>query len=225
MALALSTSCCAGRESAHTEREVIALAQVLVAATVLLVVYELFSRLRLTRAVIREVALVFVLTELWALRLVRWIYRPRFVVTGSCQMRGTCCTMIVGDPPRFIKENQTLLGLFAAYHRVVHDFRVVNRGPEGELIFSCGYLRDDGRCGIYRHRPFICRNYPVLYWFNAPRPLPGCAYGVAPRVVAEMKARDSLRIMNPIVAVHHPSRVGGREREELPEDFVRVDVS
>jgi len=187
--------------------------------------FEVIGRFRMSRFVVREVVRVFVLMELAALRLVRFIYPPRFVLTGGCNMRGDCCTMIVGDPPRFVKDRPMLLGLFAAYHRVFHNFHVVNRGPDGELIFSCHYLTDHGRCGIYRHRPFICRNYPVVPWFAAPRPLPGCSYGIAPRVVSQMNERPALRILNPMVAVHHPTRAGGRLREELPEDFHRADIT
>ena len=195
---------------------------VLVAAVL---AFEVLTRLRLTRLAFREIARVFVFMELGALWLVRRIYPPRYQLVGQCHMRGTCCTMIVGDPPRFVKARPLLLGLFAAYHRVMHNFRVVNRGPDGELIFHCGYLQDDGRCGIYRYRPFLCRNYPVQTWFEPPRPLPGCGFAAAPRVVTKMRSRASLPILNPTVYVHHPTRAGGRGREELPEDFRRVDPS
>lgn len=198
--------------------------------TILIVVWavvllELFTGLRATRWVFREVIRLFILAELMSLRIVRLVIPPKFVVLGRCHMRGNCCTMIVANPPSFIKDRPALLACFAAYHRVMHNFHVVNRGPDRELIFKCHHLRDDGRCGIYRHRPFICRNYPVLPWFEAPKPLPGCGYQVAPRVVAKMKSRPSLPILNPVVALHHPTRPGGRHREELPEDFHPVDIT
>lgn len=194
-------------------------------AVAALIVLEGASRLWLTRTLFKEIVRLFVLLELGAVALVRTVYPPRFVLLGECHQRGTCCTMIVGSPPRFVKSRPFLLGLFAAYHRVMHNFHVVNRGPDGELIFHCHHLQDDGRCGIYRYRPFICRNYPVIPWFTAPRPLPGCGYQVAPKVVAKMQKRASLPILNPVVAVHHPTRPGGRRREELPEDYHRVDMS
>ena len=125
------------------------------------VLFELKTRGRLCLRCWREVARAFMLMELGVLELLRKIFKPKFVVTGQCQRRGTCCTMIVGDPPRFVKQRQYLLGLFVGYHRVLHKFKAVNRGDNGEVIFSCGYLQTDGRCGIYRHRPFICRNYPI----------------------------------------------------------------
>ena len=44
------------------------------------------------------------------------------------------------------------------------------------------------------------------------------------QVVAAMPGRKSLPIVNASVAIHHPTRPGGRQREELPADFQRVDV-
>jgi hypothetical protein len=86
---------------------------------------------------------------------------------------------------------------------------------------SCGHLRTDGRCGIYRHRPFLCRNFPVRPLFDEPSVLPGCSYAVAPRPVLEMRARPSLRIVNPGVTVHHPTRTHKGEDER--DDFEWVE--
>ena len=154
----------------------------------------------------RCTAWVFIQLELLALALIRRIVRPEFLVEGECLRCGACCEHIVGDPPRWIKETK-LLSVYLAYHRLTHRFRPIQRGPNGEVIFSCGHLQSDGRCGIYRFRPLICRNYPVIPYYGVPGLLPDCTYRVTPRVVSKMKSRATLPIINPQVLVHHPTRL------------------
>ena len=196
------------------------------ALTLTYVASELATRGAVMRFVWREIIRLFIVFDLAMMRLVQRVLKPRFEVRGSCDKRGVCCTQIVGNPPRFVRHSPRLINLFAAFHQVMHNFHVVARGPDGELIFRCGYLKTDGRCGIYRYRPLICRNYPVLPFFEPPRLLPGCGYKVVPRVVGRLRGRASLRIINPMVAVHHPTpprRPPGADEE--PGDYHWVDAS
>lgn len=198
------------------------LGKALLLLVLLFLSYELTHRAALMRLFFKEVLRLFILTELAVNRLMRIIIPPRYEVVGQCNQRGDCCTMILGVPPSFVHRSKILTNLFLAYHRVLHNFTPVGRGPEDAYIFACGHLQTDGRCGIYRYRPFICRNYPVRPYFHAPPILPGCSYQVRPRVLRDVKERPSLRILNPRVAVHHSTRLGGREREEQSEDFEMV---
>jgi hypothetical protein len=116
-----------------------------------------------------------------------------------------------------------LLGVFLAWHRLAHNFHLAGRGPNGQVILACGHLRADGRCGIYRWRPLLCRNYPAVPFFDPPPLLPGCGFHAVPRVVVQMKDRPSLPIVNPQVAVHHPSPPDPQEC--LPEHFELVELT
>jgi Fe-S-cluster containining protein len=185
-----------------------------------LVAYEVASRLALTRRLGRGLLVLFVRFELACLTLVRQVIRPRFVLLGECHKRGVCCRQIIGDPPRLVRETR-LVQLFVGYHRVMHNFAAIGKGPDGEIIFACNHLDAEGRCGIYALRPFLCRNYPVLPFYAAPQLLPGCGFRAAPRVVARMKNQPRLPIVNPHVAVHHPTAPRGSEA--LPEHFELVD--
>lgn len=186
-------------------------------------VVELFTRGAVVRFVAREIARVFVLMELGAIQLVRAVVRPRHLLTGECHKCGECCRQLLADPPAFVKRPGRAHDLFLAYHRLAHNFHPVGRGPEDEIIFACGHLRPDGRCGIYRHRPFLCRNYPVVPFYHPPLPLPACGFGVAPRVVAAMRNRQTLPIVNPDVVVHHPTPID--RGEPVLEHFQLVDPS
>jgi len=185
--------------------------------------FEMVTRFRLSRRLLAELFRMFVLLELAAERLVRLVKRPRFVLTGQCHHRGVCCQQIVGDPPRFVKRQRWLLELFCRYHLVAHRFRVVGRGPEDELIFSCEHLTAEGQCGIYRFRPYLCRNYPLVPFYEAPKVLPGCGFVPIPRVVLRMKPRLGLNVLNPYLSVHHPSP--GVAGESLFEHYQLIDDS
>ena len=189
-------------------------------ATLGLFVLDAFTGFSFALFIYRCIAWVFINLELLALRIIRLVIRPEFLIQGECLRCGACCEHIVGDPPKFIKETK-LLSVYLAYHRLTHRFRAISRGPNGEVIFSCGHLQDDGRCGIYRFRPLICRNYPVIPYYSVPGLLPDCTYKVAPRVVANMKSRASLPIINAQVSVHHPTRL--QPGPSSHEDFHLVD--
>lgn len=186
---------------------------------------EVCTRGRVLRTLWKEAIRAGILLDLACVRLLQRIIRPGYVLQGACDKRGVCCQHIIGDPPRAIKDRPRLLSLYARYHAVAHRFSVVARGPNDELIFSCGHLKSDGRCGIYRYRPRLCRNYPVVPFFGPPRVLPGCGYKIAARSVAAMQPRKSLPILNAVPAIHHPTPPQRPQGDlERPEDYHCVDV-
>jgi len=186
-------------------------------------VLELVLRGGITRRVWFEIVRFFAAFEMAMIALVRLAFPPRYRVLGSCVKCGSCCRQIVADPPRVMKRG-ALLWLFLAYHRVMHNFEVVGRGPEhDELVFSCGHLGTDGRCGIYWRRPFLCRAYPHRPYFVAPELLPDCSFAVAHRSVARMRRRVGLPLLAAGVSVHHPTR--DHKGESLPRDYEWVDES
>ena len=154
--------------------------------------------------IFRPVVWFFASLEVAMQRLFARVVPPRYVVVGECVKCGKCCKEIVFNPPKFVK-NTWLLRFFIVFHKITHNFSVVGRGAEGEIYFSCGHLKADGRCGSHKTRPYICRNFPVVPFFEPPKILPYCSYQVAAAPVARMRERPSLRIINSRMAVHHPS--------------------
>lgn len=188
-----------------------------------LLVFELFSRFACSRLIVREFLRAFVLLDLQAVRLLQRLVKPRYELRGACQQRGACCTQIVGNPPGFMRRRPKVLAGFAHFHRLMHNFHVVGRGDGGELIFRCGYVKQDGGCGIYRWRPRLCRVYPLLPFFSPPKLLPGCGYRTALR---GLKTHPRLPIVGGgHVGVHHPTPLPHKAGVlEHPEDFVLVDT-
>lgn len=186
------------------------------------VIAELASRGYVTRRLVTLCAVAVIQLDLAAQRLVRAVVRPSHVLLGSCHKCGACCRSLVGDPPAVVKRTPFLLKSFIAYHRATHRFEAYARGPNGEVIFRCGHLQHDNTCGIYWRRPLVCRTYPVVPSRGPSSLLPDCSYRIASRSVAAMKPRASLRIVNPTVAVHHPTP--DHPGESLPEDYELVAV-
>ncbi len=184
--------------------------------------YECLTLGRLTRRLLRFPLVFFALMETAAIRVVQQVIRPRFVLQGECHECGDCCRSILGVPPRFIRKTR-LMGLYLYYHRVAHRFTPREIGEEGEIIFECGHLQSDGRCGIYWFRPLLCRNYPIVPFYHAPSLLPGCSYQIAPRVVAQMTPHPRLPILNRQVAIHHPT--APHKGAPRVEDFQLIDES
>lgn len=185
----------------------------------LLVAVDLARGLPWTRRLLQEVLRAFVVLDLGVQAAVRRIFPPRYELLGACQRRGACCTQIVAEPPRALLRRPRLLRAFIGLHRVLHNFHVVGRGPQGQLLFRCGFLQPGGRCGIYRFRPRLCRTYPVLPFFAPPKVLPGCGYRIKRR---GLSGHAGLPVVDAHVGVLHetpPTRPHDGALEH-PEDFV-----
>jgi Fe-S-cluster containining protein len=62
------------------------------------------------------------------------------------------------------------------------DFIFLGIDAENDyLIFTCRHLTPEGKCGNYFWRPNICRNYPLVDYFEEPTFLPGCGFSAKPR--------------------------------------------
>jgi Fe-S-cluster containining protein len=73
-----------------------------------------------------------------------------------------CCTYITQaiDTPRSMASFEHLLW------QVSHEGIQAYKDEEGWYLLiaaRCGHLQPDGRCGIYRERPAICREYDNDY--------------------------------------------------------------
>lgn len=183
-------------------------------------ILEISNGFPVTRTAGALVRVILIHLELGAKCIVRTVHPPKHVIHGECVRCGDCCKSIVSDPPRLLKKNPGLW-LYLAYHRITHNFEWVAQGNNGEIIFSCGHLRLDNRCGIYWKRPLLCRNYPILPYYKAPTLMPQCSYQISSRVVSKMQKRSSLPIVNPVVAVYHPTPL---EPDMRSNDFELIEM-
>ncbi len=80
-----------------------------------------------------------------------------------CPVCAKCCkyVCIEVDSPTSVKAVSNLL--WYLYHRNVAVF--MDAGGDWAVAFegTCEHLTPDGLCGIYEHRPLICRDYDVRH--------------------------------------------------------------
>ncbi len=106
-------------------------------------------------------------------------FKKRYQIQGACKKRGVCCKNIA----IYLSDgfwNYPLLNAIARnWYTFVYNFELKGFEPDHRVIlFKCNYLKADGTCGIYKKRPFICRNFPAVRFFQKPTLLPGCGYKV-----------------------------------------------
>jgi hypothetical protein len=104
-------------------------------------------------------------------------FPTRWVLEGKCKQCGSCCKAIyLKITPRQL-SSKFFTGLAVAWTKWIFDFILLEIDYDNNyLVFTCKHHRPDGRCGNYFWRPNICRNYPLMDYFDEPKFLPDCGY-------------------------------------------------
>ena len=118
----------------------------------------------------------FMMIDLVMQRFARFLIPPPFKQVGKCHQRGACCHYILFPRVRGpigwgLKFWATQINGFFLREKQVHYY---NGKPM--QVYGCRYLRKDGKCGIHRLRPTICRKWPNLSAFGRPATLRGCGF-------------------------------------------------
>ncbi len=133
------------------------------------------------RIVLRAGIFPFMLLDLLMQSLVRKAAPPPYRIEGGCKMRGNCCHYILmeWDP---LMDRWPWLGRFWMWwYTQIHGFYprgfdVENVDGRVARVMGCRHLQEDGRCGEYRLRPSLCRQWPRIEYAAAPYVLKGCGY-------------------------------------------------
>jgi Fe-S-cluster containining protein len=123
------------------------------------------------------------ISDVYAQRLVRFFYRPRYKIEGGCKKRGACCQFIHMDWPQKKLSFLMKLRVFWTTEVLGFYFRDFEFMEDKVLtkVMSCRYLKKDGRCKHYFLRPQICRDWPKRPYFKKPVLLKGCGFKAIPR--------------------------------------------
>ncbi len=100
--------------------------------------------------------------------------RVSYEVTGECKKCGKCCNYMYSIDTYTEKEFKIMQFLFPKYKR----FYIKGRDEEGNLIFACKLVTEDGLCSDYKHRLRMCKNYPAKRVFYPAKLHEGCGYTV-----------------------------------------------
>lgn len=82
--------------------------------------------------------------------------KQEYIIEGECNMCGECCRNIYSLDTYSEKEFRFMQFIYPPYRR----FFIKGKDEEGNFVFSCKYIQDDGKCSVYDKRPKLCRNYP-----------------------------------------------------------------
>ena len=80
-----------------------------------------------------------------------------YKITGKCLKCGKCCRYMYSFDTYTTTDFKIMQFLFPQYRR----FYIRGKDEEGNLIFSCKYVTEEGLCSVYDKRPLMCRNYPA----------------------------------------------------------------
>lgn len=97
-----------------------------------------------------------------------------YEITGECKKCGKCCNYMYSYDTYTEKEFKIMQFLFPAYKR----FYIKGKDEEGNLIFACKLVTEDGLCSDYNHRLAMCRKYPAKRILYPAKLHEGCGYKV-----------------------------------------------
>lgn len=98
----------------------------------------------------------------------------KYKIEGKCLQCGKCCTEIRAYGLKNEKELKFMQFIFPWYKR----FYILRTDKNNQIVLSCKYLSEEGKCSAYKKRPLLCRNYPrKKINFNAEM-IDGCGYKV-----------------------------------------------
>lgn len=126
---------------------------------------------------LRKLVLSLVIADNFITNLVKKPFRTRWVLNGKCRKCGKCCADIkMAINPRLL-SNVFTRELVIRWTSWIMDFYLkrIEYGP-CYLVFGCKNQDSDGLCGVYKWRPNVCRNYPLVDFFEEPALFDTCGY-------------------------------------------------
>lgn len=97
-----------------------------------------------------------------------------YEITGKCKKCGKCCNYMYSYDTYTEKEFKIMQFLFPKYKR----FYIKGKDEEGNLIFACKLVTEDGLCSDYKHRLRMCKKYPLKRISYPGKLHEGCGYEV-----------------------------------------------
>lgn len=107
----------------------------------------------------------------------RHIFPARHKIGGKCKRCGRCCEEILLRGTNRQINNKLFRNIAISFISWLYGFYILYVDYEKNyLAFSCKHRGKDGKCQNYFWRPSICRNYPILDYFDKPKLLPWCGF-------------------------------------------------
>jgi Fe-S-cluster containining protein len=125
----------------------------------------------------KRLILIFVILDNFLTNLTRKLFPTRWTLEGQCRQCGNCCREIYLKMTPSQMKSRLFTNISIRWISWLFDFNLLRIDHEHHyLVFNCKHLTPEGKCGNYFWRPNICRNYPLVDYFEEPKFLPGCGF-------------------------------------------------
>lgn len=102
------------------------------------------------------------------------VEKTEYKIVGECKKCGKCCNYMYSFDTYTEKEFKFMQILFPAYKR----FYIKGKDEEGNLIFACKYVSEEGLCTVYDKRLKMCKRYPTRKIRYSADLHEGCGYKI-----------------------------------------------
>ncbi len=109
-----------------------------------------------------------------------------YEITGECKKCGKCCNYMYSFDTYTEKEFKIMQFIFPAYRR----FYIKGKDEDGNFIFACKYVTEDGLCSVYDKRLEMCKRYPVKRIYRPMKLHEGCGYKVEEKNFKDYLKKD-----------------------------------
>ena len=109
-----------------------------------------------------------------------------YEITGECKKCGKCCNYMYSFDTYTEKEFKIMQFIFPAYRR----FYIKGKDEDGNFIFACKYVTEEGVCSVYDKRLEMCKRYPVKRIYRPMKLHEGCGYKVEEKNFKDYLKKD-----------------------------------
>ena len=128
---------------------------------------------------LRRAILSLIFLDNFAMRSIKRVFPRNWRLAGKCNKCGKCCKEICLSISPLLLKAKYPLKLIIAWVSWLFDFTFKGVDLNNNyLVFECRHLGPEGLCNNYFWRSNVCRNYPILDYFDEPVLYPWCGYKV-----------------------------------------------
>lgn len=100
--------------------------------------------------------------------------KVEYEIVGECKKCGKCCRYMYSFDTYTPLEFKIMQFIYPAYRR----FYIKGQDEDGNYIFACKYVTEDGLCSDYENRLPMCRKYPAKKIYYKSNLHEGCGYHI-----------------------------------------------